>query len=228
VTHASHWKKSIAINGLGAIATAVVLCVFIVTKFLHGAWIVVLVLPLLVLTLRAVGRHHQRLEAQVRIGQDEARGWVESVARHTRHLVLIPIGRPDRVALNAVAFARTLIGGSHDGRRPVPRPIEAVHVTDDQQRGARVLAEWNAMRLGVPMVVLETPYRATAEALLRYIDLLQHEHGAGTAVTVVLPETLPTRWWHPLLRNYLAWRLKWALLFRPGTSVLSVPYVVRD
>lgn len=85
-----------------------------------------------------------------------------------------------------------------------------------------MLGEWNAMRLGVPMVVLETPYRETAEALLR------REHGPGTTVTVVLAETLPARWWQALLHNYLAWRLKWALLFRPDACVLSVPYEVRE
>jgi hypothetical protein len=109
-----------------------------------------------------------------------------------------------------------------------PSAIQAVHVTDDHEAGRQAVAEWNAARVGVPMVVLESPYRATAEALLRYIDLLQAEHGPGAVVTVVLPETLPTRWWHPLLHNYLAWRLKWALLFRPGACVLSVPYFVRD
>ena len=78
------------------------------------------------------------------------------------------------------------------------------------------------------MVVLESPFRETAEALLRYIDLLQSECGPQLTVLVVLPETLPTRWWHPFVRNYLAWRLKWALPFRPGTSVLSVPYFAQD
>ena len=77
-------------------------------------------------------------------------------------------------------------------------------------------------------MVLESPYRATAEALLRYLDLVDRRAGGTVAVTVVLPETLPTRRWHPLLRNYLAWRLKWALLFRERTAVLSVPLRIDD
>jgi hypothetical protein len=84
------------------------------------------------------------------------------------------------------------------------------------------------MRLGLPLVILESPYRETADALIRYIDLLQRTDRSRTVVTVVLPETLPTRWWHPLFRNYLTWRLKWSLLFRPRTSVLSVPYEIAD
>ena len=225
-----HWRM--AVNALGAATTTVVLGVVLASKFVQGAWIIVLVLPILVLTLRAVGQHHRRLEAQVRIGRDQARAWVESVARTMHHVVLIPVGAPDRIALQAVALARTLLGvaalGADGSHASQPTEIRAVHVTDDLQDGKRVLAEWDALELGIGMVVLETPYRATAEALLRYIDLLQHEQGAGTTVTVVLPETLPTRWWHPLLHNYLAWRLKWALLFRPGACVVSVPYSVHD
>jgi len=80
------------------------------------------------------------------------------------------------------------------------------------------------MRLGLPLVILESPYRETAEALIRYIDLLQRTEASRTVVTVVLPETLPTRCWHPLLRNYLTW----SLLFRPRSSVLSVPYEIAD
>jgi amino acid transporter len=212
-----HWRM--AVNAVGAATTTVVLAVVLVSKFASGAWIVVLVLPILVLTLRAVGQHQHRLEANVQIGADQARAWVASVAEHTQHVALIPVGAPDRIALHAVALARTLL---------TPSAIQAVHVTDDHEAGRQAVAEWNAARVGVPMVVLESPYRATAEALLRYIDLLQAEHGPGAVVTVVLPETLPTRWWHPLLHNYLAWRLKWALLFRPGACVLSVPYFVRD
>jgi amino acid transporter len=212
-----HWRM--AVNAVGALTTTVVLGVVLLSKFASGAWIVVLVLPILVFTLHAVGQHHRRLEANVRIAPGEARPWVNTLARRVHHLALIPVGAPDRIALHAVAEARTLLA---------PAAIQAVHVTDDHEAGARVVAEWNAVQVGVPMVVLETPYRETAEALLRYIDLLQAEYGPGAMVTVVLPETLPTRWWHPLLHNYLAWRLKWALLFRPSTCVLSIPYLVRD
>ena len=129
----------------------------------------------------------------MRIEPEQAREWVDLVAHGMEHLVLIPVEAPNRIALNAVAFARTMLRA--------PDCIEAVHVTDD---------------------------RETAEALLRYLDVLEHERGSAVRVTVLLPETLPSRWWHPLLHNYLAWRLKWALLFRPGASVLSVPYFVRE
>ena len=106
--------------------------------------------------------------------------------------------------------------------------VEVVHITDDREAGLRLQREWQAAQLAIPLVILESPYRATADALVRYLDYLTRDRDRRTVVTVVLPETLPTRWWHPLLRNYLTWRLKWELLFRPGIAVLSVPLLVPD
>jgi hypothetical protein len=103
-----------------------------------------------------------------------------------------------------------------------------VHITDNREDGVQLQREWHQTQLTIPLVVLESPYRATTDALLRYLDYLAREQEGRTLLTVVLSETLPTRWWHPFLRNYLAWRLKWALLFRPGVTVLSVPLLVRD
>ena len=107
--------------------------------------------------------------------------------------------------------------------------IEAVYITDDLARGEELRRRWEAMHISTPLVVLDSPIRHHTTALLRYLDFIQRrtdEH--EVFVTVVLPEVLPTRWWHPLVHNYFAWPLKWILLFRPRTAVTSVPYEVRD
>lgn len=219
-----HWRM--VINGVGAATTTLVLAVVLISKFMYGAWIVVLIVPLIVLALRAVGKHNRRLKAHLRIDPTQAHRFVERERDQLQHHLVVPVADADRLALHAVAYAGSLVeptsGDSAQQR------LAAVHVTDDRQTATRLRQEWNAMCLGVPLVILESPYRETADALIRYIDVLQREEGSRTVVTVVLPETLPTRWWHPLLRNYLTWRLKWALLFRPGTSVLSVPYEIAD
>jgi amino acid transporter len=218
----SGWHWRLGVNAIGAATTTLVLAVVLVSKFMYGAWIVVMILPIIVLALRAVGRHNQRLQAHLRIAPAEARTFVAQERGRLQHAVLVPVSDADRLALHAVAYAQSLLGGERSPR------IEAVHATDDRDQGGELRARWDRMDTGVPLVILESPYRETAEALIRYIDVLQHQEGPTTIVTVVLPETLPTRWWHPLLRNYLAWRLKWALLFRPRTSVASIPYEVAD
>jgi len=118
---------------------------------------------------------------------------------------------------------RTLTAGS----RAVDR-IEAIYVTDDGSAGERLREHWDDLRTEVPMVILDSPYRGTAGALLKYLAMVQKREPPHTLITVLIPEIQPSRWWHPLVHNYLARRLKWLLLFRRGTAVTSVPYAVRD
>jgi hypothetical protein len=140
-----------------------------------------------------------------------------------RHVVLIPVGHVDRRSLQAVAYARSLTNGS-----PAVDRVEAVYVTDDRSNGEELRRRWDSLRTGVPMIILDSPYRATDSALLKYLSMVQKREPPHTFITVMLPEILPTRWWHPFVHNYFAWRLKWLLLFRPATAVTSVPYTVRD
>ncbi len=101
-------------------------------------------------------------------------------------------------------------------------------MTDDRDEGQRLQRHWQDLGLAVPLVVLESPNRAPAATLSQYIAFLQRESGLRTVVTVAIPETVPTRWWHPLFCNYFASRLKLALMPRPGVTVLSVPLAVDD
>jgi hypothetical protein len=134
-----------------------------------------------------------------------------------RHHALITVEHVDRIALQAVRYAQGLNGH-----------VEAVHLTDDRTRAEDLRREWDAIQTGARLVILESPTRNHSGALLKYIDFIQRYEDPQCYVTVILPEVLPTRWWHPLLHNYFAWRLKWILLFRPRTAVTSVPYEVHD
>jgi hypothetical protein len=121
------------------------------------------------------------------------------------------------MVLQAVTYARSA-GGY----------IEAVHCTEDLHAAEKLRAQWEAFGIGVPLVILNSPYRATAGALERYLDFVQRREPPETFITLILPEVLPTRWWHPLLHNYFAGSMKFRLLFRPRTAVTSVPFNVRD
>jgi amino acid transporter len=210
------WRWRMVVNAFGAAVTTLVLAIVVVSKFAYGAWIVVLVLPILVFALHSVGAHHDRLIRHVTIKSAEAARHL--VKRPMRHHMVIAVGGIDRVVLHAVAYARTL-----DAR------VEAVHVTDNLASCEKLRRDWALLDNGVPLVILDSPIRSYSGALLRYLDFIQRREGEHTTfVTLVLPEILPTRWWHPLLHNYFAWRLKWTLLFRPHTAVTSVPYEVRD
>jgi len=222
-----HWRMMV--NAVGAMTTAVVLVVVLSSKFQHGAWLVVVALPALTFVIYRLGQHQQRLRHTAAIQPDRAEPLVEAVEGHMRHHVIVPVADTDRVALQAIAYITSLLGdGTGQNNADGTTIVEAVHITDDRERGEQLQRRWQHIGLTVPLVILESPYRATAEALLRYLDYLLRDPDRRTVVTVVIPETLPTRWWHPLLRNYFAWRLKWSLLFRPGVTVLSVPLLIPD
>jgi hypothetical protein len=206
VTDSTHWKKSIAINGLGAIATFVVLCVFILTKFIHGAWIVVVIIPLLVLMFRSIHKHYLGVAKQLSTEGLEP--------LHTiNNIVIVPISGIHRGVINALQYAKSI---SPDG-------VKAVYVDFDEEATARLRAKWEQWGSGVELVVLPSPYRELTRPLLRFIHRLGRK-GDDNFVTVVLPEFIPARWWQQLLHNQSSLLLKGSLLFKKSVVVVSVPY----
>jgi amino acid transporter len=205
-TDFSHWKKSIFINGLGAIATFVVLCVFITTKFIHGAWIVVVVIPVLVLMFRGIHKHYLRVANQL------STEGLEQLHEIT-NTVIVPISGIHRGVINALQYAKSIS----------PNGVKAVYVDFDEDATRNLRQKWERWGSGVELVVLSSPYRELTRPLLRHIERLRRKTGQGF-VTVVLPEFIPARWWQQLLHNQSSLLLKGALLFKKGVIVTSVPY----
>jgi amino acid transporter len=206
VTQASHWKKSIVINAVGAIATFIVLCVFIATKFIHGAWIVVVVIPLLVLMFRSIHSHYQGVAKQLSTeGLEEV--------RPIKHTVIVPISGIHRGVICALEYAKAI----------APEHVQAIYVDFDEEATAKLREKWERWGAGVKLVVLPSPYRELTKPLLRYIARLERRHD-NDMITVVLPEFVPAKWWQHLLHNQSSLLLKGALLFRQGVIVTSVPY----
>jgi amino acid transporter len=202
------WRTSAAINGLGALVTAIVLLVVATTKAHEGAWIIMLLIPLNVLFFRTTRIHYDGVAAQLSLN-----GWTPPGPR--RNTVVVPIGGIYRSVVEALEYARTL---SSD--------VRVVYVNIDPVATAQLKKEWNRWGEGLPLVVLESPYRSLMEPLLEYIGQVSGENPAGY-VTIVLPEFVPARWWHHLFHNQRALLIKGALLFKPNTVVTSVPFHLR-
>lgn len=204
---AQHWKKSIAINGIGGTATLIVLIVLVITKFMHGAWIVVVIIPLLVAMFRAIHRHYLDVAKQL------TTEGLQKV-RPVEHEVIVPISGIHRGVLQALEYAKTIALGAH---------VTALYINLDEETTQKLRSKWSGFIEGVELVVIASPYRSLVGPLVRYIDrrLKLHPH---KLVTVVLPEFVPARWWHNLLHNQTSLMLKGALLFKPNVILISVPY----
>jgi amino acid transporter len=206
VTDSVHWKKSIVINAAGATATFIVLCVFVATKFIHGAWIVVLVVPLLVFMFRAIHKHYVGVAKEL---STEGLGDLRPI----KHTVIVPISGIHRGVVGALQYAKSI----------APGHVQAVYVDFDEEATVKLREKWERWGAGVQLVVLPSPYRELTRPLLRYIARLERKNH-NDVVTVLLPEFVPAKWWQHLLHNQSSLMLKGALLFKEGVIVISVPY----
>jgi hypothetical protein len=200
------WAWRTALNGTGAAATGLVMLVIATTKFTHGAWMVVLLIPFLILVFVAIRHHYEDVARQLSIEGTEP--GLPALA----HTVLVLIGDVHRGVLFALAYARALSPGAR-----------AVYVEMDPDQTRRLEDRWGKWGSGVPLVVLRSPYRSVVGALLEYLDSLRAQ-APDQLVTIILPEFVPARWWQHLLHNQTALLIKGALLFRRGVVVTDVPY----
>jgi hypothetical protein len=199
------WKTSAFINGFGAIVTGVVLVIVAVTKTLEGAWIVLLLIPMIVAIFRATRQHYDHVASQLTL-----RGYEPEQRAH--NTVVMPIGGMQRAVVEALRYAETL---SDD--------VRAVYVDIDPKATEQIRKDWDKWGGRVTLVVLPSPYRSVMEPLLAYITQVETDRPSDY-VTVILPEFVPARWWQHLLHNQSALLIKGALLFRPNTVVTSVPF----
>jgi len=206
LSEAAHWKKSIVVNGVGAAATLVVLVVLVITKFLHGAWIVVVLIPLLVALFRAIHSHYVDVATQL---TTEGLEKLQPIG----HEVIVPVSGIHRGVLRALQYAKTI----------APEHVTALYINVDDEATQKLREKWSTWVNGVELVVIASPYRSLIGPLSRYVDRRVKAH-PNQMVTVVLPEFVPARWWHHLLHNQSSLMLKGALLFKPNVIVTSVPY----
>jgi hypothetical protein len=208
--HQPRWRMRAAINGIGAVTTGIVAIEVAISKFQLGAWMVLVLVPLLIAMMWGIGQHYRRI-----VGAQRPETPLDPDQVQLRPI--IPIANLAVPAQQALAFARAIVPDE---------AITLVHVTDDVIAADSLRMEWERWpHGGARLVVLESPYRTLAGPLLRYIDEVEQAY-PGDTLMIILPEFVPGRWWEHLLHNQTALRLKAALLFHPGIIVANVPYHV--
>jgi amino acid transporter len=201
----ARWPWRVAISTLGAMTTGVVLVVVAATKFVDGAWIVIVLIAILIMTFVAIRQHYQDVARQLSLEGYDA-------PAEMTHTVLVLVGDLHRGVVEALQYAQALSPSA-----------KAVYVETDPERTRRLEEKWGRHGLGVPLVVLNSPYRSLLGPLLEYVDHLTGRPGKHV-VTMVIPEFIPARWWQHLLHNQTALLIKGALLFRRNVIVTDVPY----
>jgi amino acid transporter len=215
----SGWKWKAAVNGVGAAITGVVAVVVAITKFAAGApfahvagfelrggsWMVMLFVPFVILLLRGINHHYSNTNREL---APETPLRPEEI----RHTIVVPIAKLNRVALQGLAYARSISPN-----------VTAVNVVENDEERIEMERAFEPYKDLAELVTIESPYRSVVTPILNYIDALYQKYPNDT-ITVILPEFVAKHWWENLLHNQTALRLKAALLFRRGTVTINVPY----
>ncbi|HAL15947.1 MAG TPA: permease [Anaerolineaceae bacterium] len=209
VKYDKNWKVKLIINGLGMVSTFIVMIVFAVTKFMDGAWIIIVLVPILVTIFFTIHHHYKSLAKNLSLDN------YNTPMRVSHNRVVLLIAGVHRGTLVALAYARSL---SAD--------VTAVHVSIDPLESQKVVDKWNAYGEGTRLVVLDSPYRLFIEPLMAFIEALLKNRQPTEVLTIVVPQFVTPHWWENLLHNQTALMLRFALLFKQGLVILEVPYNV--
>jgi hypothetical protein len=187
--------------------TGLVFVIVLVTKFAAGAWIVVLAAPLIFMVMKAIATHYRDVA-------DELRAAPAGVALPAKVHAVVLVSNLLAPTLRALAFAQAT----------APASVRAVTIAVEGAADP-LPAEWEDRGVPVPLVVIESPYRETVRPVLLYVRQLRRDY-PGDVISIIIPEYVVGHWWHNLLHNQTALRLKARLLFEPWVTVTSVPWVI--
>jgi len=202
------WLPSAIMNGIGMLTTAVVLVVIAAFKFTHGAWMILIAIPIIVYTCHRIHVHYIMFAREL----SQSHYDILKCEKVTDHVVVIPISGLHRGVMNAIRYGRSI---SHD--------LRICFVQTDAAAGIRMCEQWNDKFPDMKLHVLESPYRSISTPILNFIDEVSKEKPTEF-VTVIFPEFITAKWYHQLLHNQTAWSIKLSLLYKKRIIVTSVKY----
>lgn len=219
-----HWKKEKGkgwqirafLNGLGAVATGLVVIIITVTKFVYGAWIILIFIPVMIMIFKAIRAHYDALAEQLHLPEacyEEG----AAIFPKGKHIVIVPVSTPTRVVYETIKYAKA-IGDN----------IIAVHVSDDEEKDRKLRQKWQMWDPGVELVILRSPYRLLMRPLLHFIEKKEREKGPDDYITVIIPEFETKKSWHRLLHNQTGWFLRNILIWKENVIVTTVPYHLKQ
>ena len=204
-----NWRIKMLVNGFGAVCTFIVMMVFAVTKFVDGAFVVLIVIPMLIVFFTGIHRHYRGLAGKLSLDE------YGEPMRIGRHRVILPVSGVHQGSLAALHYAQAL---STD--------VTAVHVAVDPEETDKLRAKWDKWGNGVRLVVLQSPYRLLLEPLIEYIEEVADKRQPGEIITIVVPQFIPRRWIFSFLHTQTALWLRFVLMFKKGIVITDVPYQV--
>ncbi len=210
------WKLKAAINGFGAIVTAVVVVIIAFTKFNEGAWLVVILIPILILLIFKIKKHYNAVMRQLRLKPEEIAAFDINKAVYTNR-VIVPIESINRSSLRALRYART-----------ISENVVAFSVAIDEDGAKKIKEKFEALHTDIPIVTKYSPFRKVVEPLLKFIESAEYDYQNGDMITVILPQFAVKKWWHKILHNNTRYYIERELLKHKHIVVSVMPLQLRD
>lgn len=207
--YAPGWQSKMIINGFGAVTTAVVVLIFGIFKFKDGAWVVIILIPILVIIFSSIHKHYRHVANLLSLDN------FGSVPHTQRHRVILPIGGVHRGTLTALRYATTL---SDD--------VTAVHISTDPLEAQKIQEKWEIWGEGVRLVIIDSPYRLFMEPLLNYIEEIDQQRQTNELITIVVPQFVSHNRLTDILHTHTAATLRKVLIFQKDIVITDVPYQV--
>ncbi len=215
-TRGRHWHLKVLINGAGAVLTALVLIIISITKFHEGAWIVVIVIPILIFAMLKVKKHYVALAKQLKIRQDDFEH-IDIVHDNYRNRIIVPIQSVNKSSVRALRYARTI---SHN--------ITAFSVAIDEEGEEKIRNSYSRLKTDIPLTVVYSPFRRVVDPLLDFIESEEYNYQPGDMITVILPQFSVKKWWQKLLHNGTGKYIERQLLKHKHIVVATIPLQLQD
>ncbi len=204
-----NWSIYAFLNGFGALVTGIVVIVIIIAKFMLGAWIVTILIPLIIVWFLSVHSHYKNMSIQLKLPPESYGGKIKD--QPDRHnIVIVPISGVSRVVENTLKYARTI---SND--------IRAFYVSVDKESDRKIKEKWDP---GIPLIIRYSPYRTIVDPILEFIEEVKKEKGQDDFITVLIPEFETKRLWHRTLHNQTSWILRRYLVHEKDVVISVVPF----
>jgi amino acid transporter len=211
----SRWQYKALINGFGALVTAAVVVIIAYTKFLHGAWLVMVVIPVLVMLMRKINAHYKAIALQIGMTSAELMN-IDVNKDLYRNRVIVPIESINRSSVRALRYARTISDN-----------VIAFNVSLDQEHSDKVRQRYALIKTDIPLIVKYSPFRKVVEPLIKFIESEEYSYKKGDMITVILPQFSTKSWWHRILHNHSRYYIERELIKHKHIVVSTMPLQLR-
>jgi len=215
-TRGKNWLIKAFINGTGAIVTAIVVIIIGISKFREGAWIVIVVIPILVFMMLKINKHYRAIAKQLRVSPEDLQS-IKISENHYRNRVIVPIESINKASIRALRYART-----------ISDYVIAFNVSIDEESGEKIKKRYALLNTDIPLIVKYSPFRRIVEPLLKFIESEEYNYKKGDMITVILPQFIVRKRWHNILHNKTRVYIEKELLKHKHIVVATMPLQLHD